>query len=80
MSHFTISHGKMWIQKDGVEIGSDLGPISVTFILENNDFNTINKPYIYLKYVDDILFLTDSTDKTNIIQETFRNNSVFNFT
>ena len=47
--------------------------------LENKAFNTINKPNIYLRYVDDILLLTNSTDEINSIQETFQNNSVLNF-
>ena len=47
---------------------------------ENKVFNTINKPNIYLRYADDILLLTNSTDEINTIQETFQNNSVLNFT
>ena len=35
---------------------------------------------IYLRYTDDILLLTNSSDEMNIIEETFQNNSVFNFT
>ena len=48
--------------------------------LENNVFNTINKPNIYLRYADNIFLLTNSTDEVNIIQEIFQNNSVLNFT
>ena len=47
--------------------------------LENKVFNPINKP-IYLGYVEDVLFLTNSTDEINIMQETFQNNFVLNFT
>ena len=60
-----------------------LGPIFNNFYmsdLENKVFNTINKPNIYSRYVDDILLLTNSTDEINTIQETFQNNSVLNFT
>ena len=48
--------------------------------LENKVFNTISKPNIHLRYVDDILLLTNSTDEINIIQETFQNNSFLNST
>ena len=64
-------------------MGSVLGPIFTNFYmsaLENKVFNNINKPDIYLRYADVILFLTNSTDEINIIQETFQNNSVLNFT
>ena len=46
---------------------------------ENKVFDTINKPKIYLRYADNILLLTNSTE-INIIQETFQNNPVLNFT
>ena len=62
---------------------SVLGPIFSNFYmsaLENKVFNTINKPNNYLRYADDILLLTNSTDEINIIQETFQNSSVPNFT
>ena len=39
--------------------------------LKNNDFNSIKKTNIYLRYADDILLLINSTDEINIIQETF---------
>ena len=62
-------------------MGSVLGPIFSNFYmsaLENNFFYTINKTDIYLRYDDDI-FLPNSTDEINTIQETFQNNSVLNF-
>ena len=51
---------------------SVLGPIFSNFYvsdLENKVFNTINKPNIYLRYTDNILLLTNSTDEINIIKE-----------
>ena len=47
--------------------------------LENRIFNNIKKPPIYLRYVDDILILTNNINEINI-QDTFQNNSVLNFT
>ena len=64
-------------------MGSVLGPIfSIFYVsdLENKVFNTTNKPNFYLRYVDNILLLTNSTDEINKIQETFQNNTILNFT
>ena len=48
--------------------------------LENKIFNSIKKPPIYLRYVDDILILAHNINKINILQDTFQKNSVLNFT
>ena len=48
--------------------------------LENKIFNSIKKPPIYLRYVDDILILANNINKINILQDTFQKNSVLNFT
>ena len=42
--------------------------------------NSIKKPQIYLRYVDDILILANNINEINILQDTFQKNSVFNFT
>ena len=63
-------------------MGSVLGPIFSNFYmsdLENRIFNSTKKPPIYLRYVDDILILTNNINKINILQDTFQNNSVLNF-
>ena len=64
-------------------MGSVLGPIFSDFYmsdLENRIFNSIKKPPIYLRYVHDILILTNNINEKNILQDTFQNNSVLNFT
>ena len=79
---FYNPHRNIFIQKDGIMMGSVLGPIFSNFYmlaLENKVFDTTYKLNIYLKYADNIL-LTNSTDEINIIQEIFQNNSVLNFT
>ena len=61
----------IFIQKDGIAMGSVLGPIfsnSYMSALENKVFNTINKPDIYSRYADDIHLLINSTDEINTIQ------------
>ena len=75
--------GNIYVQTDGVSMGSVLGPIFSNFymsVLENRIFNSINKNPIYLRYVDDILILTNNINEINILQDTFQNNSVLNFT
>ena len=61
-------------------MGSVLGPIFINFYmydLENKIFNSIRKPSIYLRWVDDILILAKDTNKT---YKTQKKNSVLNFT
>ena len=80
---FYDSHGNIYIQRDGIAMGSVLAPIFGNFYmsaLENKVFNTINKSNIYLRYADDILILTNSTYEINTIRDTFQNNSVLNVT
>ena len=64
-------------------MGSVQGPIFSNFYmsdLENRIFNSIKKPPIYLRYVDDILILTNNINEIKILQDTFQKNSVLNFT
>ena len=58
--------GNIYVQTDGVSMGSVLGPIFSNFYmsdLENRIFNGTKKPPIYLRYVDVFLLiiLTKST-------------------
>ena len=51
--------GNIYVQTDGVSVGSVLGPIFSNFYmsdLENRIFNSVKKPPLYLRYVDDIFF------------------------
>ena len=47
---------------------------------ENRIFNSIKKPPIYLRYIDDILILANNIDEINILQDTFQKNLVLKFT
>ena len=52
-------------------MGSVLGPIFCNFYksdLENEIFNSIKKPPIYLRYVDDILILVNNMNEINGMQ------------
>ena len=48
--------------------------------LENTIFQTQNKPKIYLRYVDDILILTNNVNEVIKLQTAFQSNSVLTFT
>ena len=75
--------GNIYIQKDGVSMGSVLGPLFSQFYmcnLENNIFNSIKNPQIYLRYVDDILILSNNHQEITKLQKEFQKNSVLNFT
>ena len=64
-------------------MGSVLGPIFSNFYmsdLENKISNSIIKPPIYLRYLNDILILDNDINKINVLQDTFQKNSVLNFT
>ena len=74
--------GNIYVQTAGVSMESVLGSIFSNFYmsdLENRIFNSIKKPPIYLRYVDDILILASNINEINILQDTFQNNSVLNF-
>ena len=48
--------------------------------LKNRIFNSIKKPPIYLRYIDDILILANNINEINILRDTFQKNSVLKFT
>ena len=79
---FTDHHGNLYRQVDGVCMGSALGPIFANFYmtqLENNLLESDLKPKLYVRYVDDILILTDSNNNVLELKKAFENNSVLSF-
>ena len=57
--------------------------VAVFISYDDNHYTTgtsTNKPNTYLRYSDNILLFSNSTDEINIIQETFQNNLVLTFT
>ena len=63
-------------------MGSPLRPsISEFYIshIENKIFNTIKKPKIYVRYVDDISIATESNDEINKLKQSLEKNSVLKF-
>ena len=82
---FTSPTGDLYLQIDGVTMGSPLGPTFANFYmgdLEENIFNNgiLDKPKIYARYVDDIFLLVNNQQEIVNLQEAFQNNSVLQFT
>ena len=81
---FKCPEGKLYVQIEGVAMGSPLGPTFANYYmghLENVVFkNQMNKPKIYARYMDDIF--VEVKDETEIIKlkELFERHSVLNFT
>ena len=73
--------GNIYVQTDGVSMSSAQGPIFSNFYmsdLKNKIFNSIKKPPIYQRYVDDILILVNNINEIIILLDTFQKNSVLN--
>ena len=81
---FKAPTGKMYLQIDGVTMGSPLGPTFSNFYmgdLEERTFNgSFQKPVVYARYIDDIFCLINSPQEIIDLQNTFQNNSVLQFT
>ena len=81
---FKSPEGKLYLQIEGVAMGSPLGPTFANFYMGDLEkrilTNTNSKPSIYARYVDDIFTqVQDEAQLTNLKQE-FQDNSVLNFT
>ena len=80
---FRNYNGTLYMQIDGVSMGSPLGPTFANFYMchiENNAFkDTEVEPNIYVRYVDDI-FIDADKHKLLKIKYDFENNSKLKFT
>ena len=82
---FTHIDGNLYLQKDGVSMGSPLGVAFANFYmthLENKVFeeNPAIKPSVYCRYVDDTFIVVDSIDSIIQIKNQFQSHSVLKFT
>ena len=83
---FKHPNGNIFIQTDGVSMGSPLGPLFANFYmchLENNvlnALNTENKPNIYCRYVDDIFLTVQDPSIIFSLKEKLQNSSCLKFT
>lgn len=77
--------GQLYVQREGVSMGSALGPTFADFYmcnLENEIFEEYPelKPLIYVRYVDDCFVLVNNYHSLQLIKEKFEANSVLKFT
>ena len=81
---FRCPRNKLYVQIEGVAMGSPLGPTFANFYmgeLESRVFeNKNNKPSIYARYVDDIFLQIENETQLMHLRDTFRDSSVLNFT
>ncbi|XP_068247936.1 uncharacterized protein [Palaemon carinicauda] len=80
---FTTHHGHMYLQKDGVAMGSSLGVLFPDFyigVVEERVFSQLEWPLAYFRYIDDIFVKATSTQAIENLRRTFEDNSVLHFT
>jgi hypothetical protein len=76
--------GTLFRQKDGIAMGSPLGPIFANFYMANLEKNVLSeneiRPNLYLRYVDDIFVVTKDLEQLESLRCKLENNSVLKFT
>ena len=77
-------NGSLFIQRDGVAMGSALGPLFANFYMGHLEQTVINKkitkPHIYCRYVDDIFLQVNNEQEIIQLKNVFESNSVLKFT
>ena len=84
-SPFKGVDGNLYLQKDGVMMGSPLGPTFANFYMCHVENKIAQEhpeamPLIYARYVDDIFILTENTEKIFKLKHYFESYSVLKFT
>ena len=81
---FRSPDGKLYVQIEGVAMGSPLGPSFANFYmgyLESLAFaDPENKPFIYARYMDDTFVQIKDESQLIKLRELFQNNSILKFT
>ena len=77
--------GDLFVQKEGVSMGSALGPTFANFYmchLENKVLkdNRIPKPLLYIRYIDDICVVVNNFECLVMLKQALEDNSVLKFT
>ena len=76
--------GKLYVQKEGVAMGSPLGPLFANFymcFIENNTLNEASPaPTTYCRYVDDIFVEVQDDEHLLRVLASFEANSVLRYT
>ena len=78
-------NGELYVQCEGVSMGSPLGPTFADFYmcnLENDIFenNPDIKPFMYARYVDDCFLVVHSYANLSLLKRKFESESVIKFT
>jgi hypothetical protein len=60
---------KLYTQKDGMCMGSNLGPTMAAFAMDKIEQNLTNRPFFYRRYVDDIIAFFNNPNEANIFLE-----------
>ena len=82
---FRAIDGELYLQKEGVMMGSPLGPTFANYYMCHLENETAKRcpekmPTIYARYVDDIFVVCESEDNILALKEEFERNSVLKFT
>ena len=82
---FKNVNGDLYVQCEGVSMGSPLGPTFADFYmcqLENDVFenNPSVKPFIYVRYVDDCFLVVSNYEILSLLKNRFESESVLKFT
>ena len=81
---FRTPTGELYLQVDGIAMGSPIGPLFANFYagdLEENVFNNyFQKPRIYTRYVDDIFLQIDTEEQIIQLKDIFEQQSILKFT
>ena len=81
---FRCPKGKLYVQVEGVAMGSPLGPVFANFYMGNLEKTIFSdperKPSIYARYVDDTFVQVKNKEELIKLKELFQNNSKLNFT
>ena len=80
---FRSHHGHMFVQEDGVAMGSPLGPLFANFYMgtiEERVFDRHRIPFTYCRYIDDTFVCVKDEDELKDLCETFMEESGLNFT
>jgi predicted GIY-YIG superfamily endonuclease len=83
---FRHINGDIYLQTDGVSMGSPLGPLMANFYMasiENSvmdDMADNEKPLVYCRYVDDIFLIVNNIKVLENLKSKFEAASVLNFT
>merc|ERR1712030_59566 len=78
-SPFRCPSGQLYLQIEGVAMGSPLGPTFANFYmgnLEHETFQKTEKPIVYCRYIDDIFVLVKNENEILQLKNSFESNSI----